>query len=115
MILSWFRGVHKKLNVLPNFTPLDSNGLHLVSNFVLFTGVAYVIDTGMQNCTIKPISKNFIDKKKNGSYHMLNPLDLFHMNKSYKFIGQVFVFFVFAIRTLKWSEWSLSFLFSSKL
>ncbi|XP_076072819.1 uncharacterized protein LOC143044643 [Mytilus galloprovincialis] len=51
-------------------------------------GVAYVIDTGMQNCTIKPISKNFIDKKKNGSYHMLNPLDLFHMNKTYKFIGQ---------------------------
>ena len=48
-----------------------------------------MIDKGMQNCTIKQISDSSLNNKQHGFYSMKNPLELFSLNRTYTFVGQV--------------------------
>lgn len=61
-------------------------------------GLAYNIDNTLGNCTVNAITTNSfdaeVDKKaalQNGAYviKMKNPLELFNLNSTYRYAGQV--------------------------
>jgi len=62
--------------------------------YVCTKGLAYVLDLAQGNCTISPIANSSFDvggSSGNANYvvKMKSPLDLFYLNGSYKYAGQV--------------------------
>ena len=91
-----------QLKILMNPSPYLLIVLHTQQNVKILTdmlyimllpGLAYMIDHQIGNCSVTPITNNSFDVQfgKNAGYviKMKNPLDLFYLNGSYRYAGQV--------------------------
>ncbi|XP_045160097.2 uncharacterized protein LOC123525262 isoform X2 [Mercenaria mercenaria] len=86
------RDYHPLMPVYPIYTTHPITEIHDYK-----TGVRYVIDKSYGNCTTTALPSNLMDaslnitaSKYNGSFviNMKNPLQLFHLNWNYTYIGQ---------------------------